>query len=99
MNFSGGYIAQQVLNGLIVGSFYSLLAVAYALVHAITNRVILSFVPNCGRCKLRAIQGFKPCGERTRMAAGADFFARVRENTWRQACHLSLTTHSIEKRE
>jgi len=43
MQLSGGYLAQQILNGLIVGSFYSLLAVAYALVHAITNRVILSF--------------------------------------------------------
>ena len=43
MQISGGYLAQQVLNGLIVGSFYSLLAVAYALVHGITNRVILSF--------------------------------------------------------
>ena len=43
MHVSGGYLVQQVLNGLIVGSFYSLLAVAYALVHAITNRVILSF--------------------------------------------------------
>ena len=43
MHVSGGYLAQQALNGLSVGSFYSLLAVAYALVHTITNRVILSF--------------------------------------------------------
>jgi branched-chain amino acid transport system permease protein len=32
-----------VFNALIVGSFYSLLAVSYALVHGLTNRIVLSF--------------------------------------------------------
>jgi branched-chain amino acid transport system permease protein len=40
---STGYILQQVANALVVGSFYSLLAVSYALVHGLTNRIVLSF--------------------------------------------------------
>jgi branched-chain amino acid transport system permease protein len=38
-----GYIVQQLANALIVGSFYSLLAVSYALVHGLTNRIVLAF--------------------------------------------------------
>ncbi|MGH6874934.1 MAG: ABC transporter permease subunit, partial [Aestuariivirgaceae bacterium] len=38
-----GYVVQQVFNALVVGSFYSLLAVSYALVHGLTNRIVLSF--------------------------------------------------------
>ncbi len=37
------YALQQVSNALVVGSFYSLLAVSYALVHGLTNRIVLSF--------------------------------------------------------
>lgn len=40
---SSGYIVQQLANSLIIGSFYSLLAVSYALVHGLTNRVVLAF--------------------------------------------------------
>jgi branched-chain amino acid transport system permease protein len=40
---SSGYIAQQLANTLIIGSFYSLLAVSYALVHGLTNRIVLAF--------------------------------------------------------
>ena len=40
---SSGYILQQLSNALVVGAFYSLLAVSYALVHGLTNRIILSF--------------------------------------------------------
>src|SRR3990170_3750954 len=38
-----GYAVQQTLNAAQVGAVYSLLAVAYALLHGITNRIILSF--------------------------------------------------------
>jgi branched-chain amino acid transport system permease protein len=38
-----GYIVQQLANAMIIGSFYSLLAVSYALVHGLTNRVVLAF--------------------------------------------------------
>jgi branched-chain amino acid transport system permease protein len=38
-----GYYVQQGLNGLFVGAFYSLLAVAYALVHTATGRIVLCF--------------------------------------------------------
>jgi branched-chain amino acid transport system permease protein len=38
-----GYILQQLSNALVVGCFYSLLAVSYALVHGLTNRIVLSF--------------------------------------------------------
>jgi len=41
--FPSGYIAQQFCNALVVGCFYSLLAVSYALVHGLTNRIVLSF--------------------------------------------------------
>ena len=34
---------QQTLNACLVGALYSLLAVAYALLHGITNRIVLSF--------------------------------------------------------
>ena len=40
---SATYALQQVCNALVVGSFYSLLAVSYALVHGLTNRIVLSF--------------------------------------------------------
>jgi len=40
---SAGYVIQQVVNASLVGSLYSLLAVAYALLHGITNRIVLSF--------------------------------------------------------
>jgi branched-chain amino acid transport system permease protein len=40
---SSGYIVQQLTNALIIGSFYSLLAVAYALVHGLTSRIVLAF--------------------------------------------------------
>lgn len=40
---SSGYIIQQLANALVVGSFYCLLAVSYALVHGLTNRIVLSF--------------------------------------------------------
>lgn len=40
---STGYAIQQVMNASLVGALYSLLAVAYALLHGITNRIVLSF--------------------------------------------------------
>src|SRR5262245_38263333 len=40
---SAGYGLQQALNAMMVAALYSLLAVAYALLHGITNRIILSF--------------------------------------------------------
>jgi branched-chain amino acid transport system permease protein len=40
---SVGYVIQQFFNALVIGSFYSLLAVSYALVHGLTNRIVLSF--------------------------------------------------------
>jgi branched-chain amino acid transport system permease protein len=39
----GAYVLQQSINGLTVASSYCLLAVAYALLHGITGRIILSF--------------------------------------------------------
>ena len=38
-----GYAAQQVINGLQVAAFYSLLAVSYVLIHAITRRINFAF--------------------------------------------------------
>jgi len=38
-----GYVIQQTVNASLVGALYSLLAVAYALLHGITNRIVLSF--------------------------------------------------------
>lgn len=38
-----GYAIQQLVNACLVGALYSLLAVAYALLHGITNRIVLSF--------------------------------------------------------
>ncbi|CAN5300292.1 branched-chain amino acid ABC transporter permease [soil metagenome] len=40
---STGYVLQQTLNAAQVGALYSLLAVAYGLLHSITNRIVLSF--------------------------------------------------------
>jgi branched-chain amino acid transport system permease protein len=40
---STGYVVQQMVNASLVGALYSLLAVAYALLHGITNRIVLSF--------------------------------------------------------
>jgi branched-chain amino acid transport system permease protein len=40
---SAGYGIQQGLNAGMVAALYSLLAVAYALLHGITNRIVLSF--------------------------------------------------------
>ncbi len=40
---STGYVVQQLVNAALVGALYSLLAVAYALLHGITNRIVLSF--------------------------------------------------------
>src|SRR5437016_4460383 len=40
---TAGYGFQQALNALMVAALYSLLAVAYALLHGITNRIVLSF--------------------------------------------------------
>jgi branched-chain amino acid transport system permease protein len=40
---SAGYGVQQALNAGMVAALYSLLAVAYALLHGITNRIVLSF--------------------------------------------------------
>ena len=40
---STGYAIQQTLNAAMVAALYSLLAVAYALLHGITNRIVLSF--------------------------------------------------------
>lgn len=40
---STGYVLQQLVNACLVGALYSLLAVAYALLHGITNRIVLSF--------------------------------------------------------
>jgi branched-chain amino acid transport system permease protein len=40
---STGYVIQQLVNASLVGALYSLLAVAYALLHGITNRIVLSF--------------------------------------------------------
>jgi branched-chain amino acid transport system permease protein len=38
-----GYALQQAINGGTVAAFYSLLAVAYALLHSVTLRIVLSF--------------------------------------------------------
>src|SRR3954447_6185260 len=38
-----GYGVQQALNASMVASLYALLAVSYALLHALTNRIVLSF--------------------------------------------------------
>jgi branched-chain amino acid transport system permease protein len=38
-----GYGLQQTINGGVVAAFYSLLAVAYALLHGVTRRIVLSF--------------------------------------------------------
>jgi branched-chain amino acid transport system permease protein len=43
LTFQTGYVFQQLFNGLMVGTQYSLLAVSYALLHGITNRIVLSF--------------------------------------------------------
>ena len=40
---NSGYVVQQLCNALVTGSFYCLLAVSYALVHGLTNRIVLSF--------------------------------------------------------
>src|SRR6185369_17519186 len=40
---TAGYGLQQTLNAGMVAALYSLLAVAYALLHGITNRIVLSF--------------------------------------------------------
>lgn len=40
---STGYVIQQMVNASLVGALYSLLAVAYALLHGVTNRIVLSF--------------------------------------------------------
>src|SRR5213079_2231445 len=40
---TAGYGFQQALNAALVAALYSLLAVAYALLHGITNRIVLSF--------------------------------------------------------
>jgi len=38
-----GYWLQQLLNGLVLASFYATLATAYALLQGITNKIVLSF--------------------------------------------------------
>jgi branched-chain amino acid transport system permease protein len=38
-----GYAAQQLINGLQVAAFYSLLSVSYVLIHAITRRINFAF--------------------------------------------------------
>ena len=43
LTYQAGYVFQQFFNGLMVGTQYSLLAVSYALLHGITNRIVLSF--------------------------------------------------------
>jgi branched-chain amino acid transport system permease protein len=50
-----GYVVQQVFNALVVGSFYSLLAVSYALVHGLTNRIVLSFGDMAMFCAFAAL--------------------------------------------
>ncbi len=37
-----GYIVQQMLNGLVLAAVYGLLAVAFALVHAVTRRIVFT---------------------------------------------------------
>ena len=37
-----GYIVQQTLNGLVLAAVYALLAVAFALVHAVTRRIVFT---------------------------------------------------------
>ncbi len=37
-----GYIVQQILNGLALAAVYVLLAVAFALVHAVTRRIVFT---------------------------------------------------------
>ncbi len=37
-----GYIVQQMLNGLVLAALYGLLAVAFALVHAVTRRIVFT---------------------------------------------------------
>ena len=43
MTHEFGYWLQQLLNALTLASFYTPLAVAYALVQGITNKIFLSF--------------------------------------------------------
>lgn len=52
---SSGYVIQQLFNALIVGSFYSLLAVSYALVHGLTNRIVLAFGDMAMFCAFSAV--------------------------------------------
>lgn len=40
---SASYLLQQVLNALQVAGFYALIAVAYVLIHGVTNRINLAF--------------------------------------------------------
>lgn len=40
---STGYFIEQAVNCAVIASLYSLLAVAYALIHGVTNRMVLSF--------------------------------------------------------
>lgn len=42
-DISAGYWLQQLLNGLVLASFYVTLATAYALLQGITNKIVLSF--------------------------------------------------------
>ena len=39
----GGYVLQQLINTAGLAGLYALLAVAYALLHGVTNRIVLSF--------------------------------------------------------
>jgi branched-chain amino acid transport system permease protein len=41
--FSAGYLAQQGINAALIAALYCLLAIAYSLIHAVMNRIILSF--------------------------------------------------------
>jgi branched-chain amino acid transport system permease protein len=52
---SSGYVVQQLFNALVVGSFYSLLAVSYALVHGLTNRIVLAFGDMAMFCAFSAV--------------------------------------------
>lgn len=41
--FSPGYVIQQGINAGLIAALYCLLAIAYSLIHAVMNRIILSF--------------------------------------------------------
>jgi branched-chain amino acid transport system permease protein len=66
-----GYYVQQGLNALFVGAFYSLLAVAYALVHTVSGRIVLCFGDVMTFGALYAVYAFALCAAQGLFGAAA----------------------------